>query len=659
MRKLYLGTLVVTSLVLAAGLASAQYTDIGDIQSYTAAGDPNSAYFGQEVTIAGTVYVARGTYNFGTYYIQDDTGGVQLWATGDLYPDFIVGDVVEVTGTVDYHWGEIQIGVPNEETAMVLLDHTAEPIPEEHPAANLPENFGLVGLFVAVTGEVVSVTDDGGDDQFELDAGGGTSLLVFVDNDTGIDISGVNVGDIYQVLSPCTTFWGTIQLKPRIQSDLIENPGGDSPPVIQNVLVDDWVPMANDPLTVTADITDDNSVDSAVLFYRDSDGGGTGSFSSAAMSNTVGDVWSAIIPAPHTMSQIDYYVLATDDADQSTSNPGAAPDDFHEVAVGYTPIYDLQYVDPGSPTGPQYPTLYLDKVLNIRGVVTFGTGAFGAGATSRLVVQEQDPGPDGTYAWGGVLVYEEDNPWDYFSGDVVEIGGYGYEFAQSEGDAMTELLPHRTEAIYLVDFGQDLPPVTRVQTRVMADAFDGEPYESVLMQTYPSQVMLVDLAHGEFAISSSGALADTLWVDPTIALSSVPLLGAVVAVTGYMDDTWARRDLRPPGDGFVQLLPYTAVDDLPAVAGAGGFVSIAPNPFNPQTVIKFALTGDNLAQLNIYNIRGEKVRTLIQERLSTGEYTLTWDGRSDTGQALASGQYFARLRIGVEVTQVRKLSLVK
>ena len=104
MRKFYLGALVVTSLALAAGLASAQYIDIGDIQNYTATGDPDSPYFETEVTVAGTVYVVRGTYNFGNYYIQDATGGIQLWATGDLYPTFEIGNPALLVGQ---RWIEI------------------------------------------------------------------------------------------------------------------------------------------------------------------------------------------------------------------------------------------------------------------------------------------------------------------------------------------------------------------------------------------------------------------------------------------------------------------------------------------------------------------------------------------------------------------------
>ena len=64
-------------------------------------------------------------------------------------------------------------------------------------------------------------------------------------------------------------------------------------------------------------------------------------------------------------------------------------------------------------------------------------------------------------------------------------------------------------------------------------------------------------------------------------------------------------------------------------------------------------------QLNVYDIRGQKVRTLVEDRLPRSEYTLIWDGTDDAGQTVSSGTYFARLRIGAEVMQVRKLSLVK
>jgi subtilisin-like proprotein convertase family protein len=69
----------------------------------------------------------------------------------------------------------------------------------------------------------------------------------------------------------------------------------------------------------------------------------------------------------------------------------------------------------------------------------------------------------------------------------------------------------------------------------------------------------------------------------------------------------------------------------------------SPNPFNPSTSITFALASDAEIDLSIFNIRGEKVRTLASGAMSRGSHTLTWDGRDDNGSGVASGIYFYRI----------------
>jgi hypothetical protein len=78
-----------------------------------------------------------------------------------------------------------------------------------------------------------------------------------------------------------------------------------------------------------------------------------------------------------------------------------------------------------------------------------------------------------------------------------------------------------------------------------------------------------------------------------------------------------------------------------------------PNPFNPSTTIKFHLnaqsshTGSSiLTILNIYNIRGQLVRTLLNEQKVPGDYIVTWDGRNQNGRQVSSGVYFYRLQAG-------------
>ena len=88
-------------------------------------------------------------------------------------------------------------------------------------------------------------------------------------------------------------------------------------------------------------------------------------------------------------------------------------------------------------------------------------------------------------------------------------------------------------------------------------------------------------------------------------------------------------------------------------------LQMAPNPFNPQTNIKFVVNRNNLVQLNVYNIRGQKVKTIVQDRLDANTYDFVWDGKNDAGQNVSSGTYYARLRIGAEVVQVRPMTLLK
>ena len=83
-----------------------------------------------------------------------------------------------------------------------------------------------------------------------------------------------------------------------------------------------------------------------------------------------------------------------------------------------------------------------------------------------------------------------------------------------------------------------------------------------------------------------------------------------------------------------------------------------PNPFNPMTKIAFELPRATHARLEIYNIVGRKVVTLVDETCSAGSYVADWDGRDDNGHAVASGFYLYRLETENHVA-TRKMILLK
>ena len=102
----------------------------------------------------------------------------------------------------------------------------------------------------------------------------------------------------------------------------------------------------------------------------------------------------------------------------------------------------------------------------------------------------------------------------------------------------------------------------------------------------------------------------------------------------------------------------TAVGDevLPTVFALGKAV---PNPFNPQTTIRFAVpTGGGRVTLKVFDLSGRTVRTLVDGVMAAGNHSAIWTGDDDAGRRMASGNYFYRLD-GPGFSETRKMVLVK
>jgi len=99
----------------------------------------------------------------------------------------------------------------------------------------------------------------------------------------------------------------------------------------------------------------------------------------------------------------------------------------------------------------------------------------------------------------------------------------------------------------------------------------------------------------------------------------------------------------------------TAVEAAPQALALLGAV---PNPFNPQTMVRFSLPAEQHVRLDIYDVQGRLVRTLVDGVRPAGMGEARWDGRDRTGRGVASGTYFARLQAG-GIQQVGSLTLVR
>jgi hypothetical protein len=137
------------------------------------------------------------------------------------------------------------------------------------------------------------------------------------------------------------------------------------------------------------------------------------------------------------------------------------------------------------------------------------------------------------------------------------------------------------------------------------------------------------------------------------------------AFSGYSDQVTA---LTFDADGFLWVgtnkglyrfeeSPVSVRDVTPKPV----FVSIdgvSPNPFNASTSITFSLPKPGMAVLTVYSLAGQKVRTLVSERMNAGKHTAIWDGRDERGGAVSSGIFITTLQSGGEMDS-RKMLLLK
>ena len=142
--------------------------------------------------------------------------------------------------------------------------------------------------------------------------------------------------------------------------------------------------------------------------------------------------------------------------------------------------------------------------------------------------------------------------------------------------------------------------------------------------------------HGEMAQLTVEVLPD---VDEEVALGSLTLLDV------QLNDGAIPADLRTE-----------AVSETPHHFGLH---QCFPNPFNPETAIRYDIPLESEVTLKIYNLAGQLVRVLVDERQAPGRHTIQWDGRDARGHEVASGAYFYRMTVPDLFKQTQRMMLVR
>ena len=83
-----------------------------------------------------------------------------------------------------------------------------------------------------------------------------------------------------------------------------------------------------------------------------------------------------------------------------------------------------------------------------------------------------------------------------------------------------------------------------------------------------------------------------------------------------------------------------------------------PNPFNPSTEILYKIPKDDYISIVIFNVKGNKVMSLVDDYQSAGKYSIHWNGKNEQGESVSAGMYIYSLQAG-SYRQTKKMVLLK
>jgi len=312
------------------------------------------------------------------------------------------------------------------------------------------------------------------------------------------------------------------------------------------------------------------------------------------------------------------------------------------VSLFSVSIYDIQFTDDAG--DGTYPSTMIEQDVTVTGIVT-GAG-FGGDKFFMCDLPEV-----GTGAWHGIYVYNTNPDQSPQQGDIVEVAGTVTEYF-----GITEL---GYVTVTIISSGNEVPaPVwgTTISYTVPAMA---EPFESCLVAVSNVEVTeglddfsqwLVDDGSGEVQIDDSFFHLDE--VTPPIEVEVGDTWGTIIGILDYSYDEYGIHP-RTPEDMMQNVdAPNSEVNAIATLDGN------YPNPFNPSTTVKYSMEESANVSIDIYDVKGKKVKTLVNDIQSAGSHTEVWNGTNNNGEVVGSGIYFMKMTAG-NVSSTKKMVLMK
>lgn len=627
-----------------------------------------SYMFGDTVTVEGIVTMPTGLSYAGAgikFIFQDEHGGP--WSSilsydpdSSAFPVLYEGDRIQATGYV-YEYTTS----PSNMTELFITEpinilNVGEVLPDvplvESGDLRWPteaEQWGNVMVRI----EDASVS--GNDFQyevFEVDDGSG-GVLVDDDSDSiqvyfdavgpppvGTYISSIE-GWLYHHYGSYADS-SAYKLEPVYMSDI---EFGAGPPVISDVTRDPCVPGLNEAVTVSALITDNSTIASAEIMY--SIDGGT--YQSTDMTQGTDNSWSGTIPGTSTGNVLYYYILATDDgAEQSELKTSTFPYDTNDDQLGYYITDDQTIAMIQMTDWPSGNTLYDGCVFTVTGIITADTAQYNSGYGAYALQSAASQ-------WNGIIF----DGWDdseLTRGDEVTITGTVAEYDPEwhfKYDNNTKLI--NIASITMNSSGNSIAPMIVSTEDLNHDADEVESYEGCLVTV--NNVTVSSLNQYDWSIvddSGVECLIDddmaTMAADNFMSgLEEGSTLSTVSGIFNFSFGTYKIqiRDLADLGQLGIE-------DEFDGIIREFALYPNYPNPFNPETRIRFQLAETSDVKLMIYDVLGHRIKTLLAERMTAGQHVVNWDGTDENGISVASGMYIYRIKAG-DFIDHRKMLLVR
>jgi len=628
-----------------------------------------SYYEGETVTLKGIVTMPTGlSYaGSGVKFIYEDVHGGPWSAILSYDPDstafpiLFEGDLVHATGYIaEYSTGPANMTELFITEPVDLVDFEQEMPPIDTVSTGdlrwptEAEQWGNVMVKVVdgiVSGneyqyELFSVNDGSGDVLVDDDS---DSIGVFFDNNpvppVGSFVQSLR-GWVYHHYGSNADS-SAYKLEPLYIGDL---EFGAGPPAINEPTREPCAPTSTDgSVTVTCEIEDNSTVASAEIFYS-SNGG---AYQSVAMTPGDGFEWSGDIPISDG-DDVNYYIVATDDgADQSEPKSSTFPYDNENGQLGFVvtdnlTIYDVQFT-----SWPSGVSRYHNCDVTIKGIVTGDTAQYNSGYSSYAF-------QDGSGPWLGVLF--DGDALDILSlGDEVQVSGFVTDFDPEwhfKFDGNTRVVNSTVEVL---STGNAVPAPALVSCEELSQTGEEvESYEGTLVQL--NNVTVSSVNSYDWAITDDSGFE--CLIDDDMAsigadnfmstLTEGQVLESIRGIFNFSFGTYKVqvRNMADLGQSAginddVNLNPYSYA-----------LYENFPNPFNPETQIRFELAATQDVKLAIYDILGRRVRFLTNQSYGPGFHVVNWNGRNDMGERVASGVYVYRIKAGNFISH-RKMLMVQ